>query len=113
MQQLLKSSKIAHQITALLQFVTAAGITEQQQQVPAAAAVLAAESALLLAAPAAVMHSTVHKLLLRQPALDVNGLPLLSRIMAGGSGRGAAGVLAEQQWLMRLLWLGLRVSQIP
>jgi hypothetical protein len=97
-----------------------------QQQLPAAAAVLATEAALLLAAPAAAMHNTVHKLLLRQPALDTAGLPLFGRIMAGGASglnsnsksnkggaggvKGAAAVMAERQWLMRLLWLGLRVS---
>jgi hypothetical protein len=69
------------------------------------------------------MHTTVHRLLLRQPALDTVGLPLFGRIMAGGASgsnsnsksggggvKGAAAVMAERQWLMRLLWLGLRVS---
>jgi hypothetical protein len=124
LQQQLRSSKRSHQLTALLNWV-AAGITTPQQQLPAAAAVLAAESALLLAAPAAAMHATVHKLLLRQPALDTAGLPLFGRIMAGGASglnsksgsfggsggvKGAAAVMAERQWLMRLLWMGLRVG---
>jgi hypothetical protein len=125
LQQQLRSSKRSHQLTALLNWV-AAGITTPPQQLPAAAAVLAAEASLLLAAPAAAMHNTVDKLLLRQPALDTAGLPLFGRIMAGGGSslnsnsksskggaggvKGAAAVMAERQWLMRLLWLGLRVS---
>jgi hypothetical protein len=87
-------------------------------QIPTASAVLAAEVALLLAAPAAAMHTPAQKLLLRQPALDVTGLPLFSRIMnsssssrgsGGGSVRGVTAALLEKQWLLRLLWLGLRV----
>lgn len=118
LQQQLRSPKRSHQLTALLTWV-AAGITQPQQQLPAASAVLAAEAALLLAAPAAVMHGAVHKLLLRQPALDTTGLPLFGRILAGsgsssgkggGGVKGAAAVMAERQWLMQLLWLGLRVS---
>lgn len=119
-QQLLRSSKRSHQLRALLLFVAAGCDAARAQQgtaapqLPTASAVLAAEAALLLAAPAALMHSTVHKLLLRQPALDVAGLPLFTRVLSGrasGAVKGAAALLAERQWLLQLLWMAVRVSR--
>jgi Nucleolar pre-ribosomal-associated protein 1 len=122
---LLRSSKRSHQLMAVLQW-TRAGVAAldssggeddgEHPQLPSAAAVLSAEAALLLAAPAALMHDTVRKLLLRQPALDTAGLPLLRRILAGAGGsggaRGAAVAVSERHWLLRLLWMGLRVRRV-
>lgn len=122
------------QLGALLAFVRDA-VTRPLQRFPAPSALLAAEASLLLPAPGATMHGTVARLLLRQPALDVSGLPLLSRLLlvsgggavaagavaasagggsgSSGGGRGAmttdsaAAAALQRAWMLRLLWAGM------
>jgi hypothetical protein len=92
------------QLEALLSYVRN-GVSAPLQRLPAAAAALAAEASLLLRAPGAAAHGYVRRLLLRAPAADFGRLPWTMRLLAAG----AQHHRADRQWLLRMMWLGLRV----
>lgn len=93
------------QLEALLSYIRN-GVTRPLQRLPAAAAAFAAEASLLLRAPGAAAHGYVSRLLLRAPAADFARLPWSMRLLSAGG----AHHRSDRQWLLRMMWLGLRVS---
>jgi hypothetical protein len=83
------------------------GVTAPLQRLPSAAAAFAAEAALLLRAPGAAAHGYVSRLLLRAPAADFGRLPWTMRLLTAGGPQHRA----DRQWVLRLMWMGLRVSR--
>jgi hypothetical protein len=77
------------------------------QQLPAISATLAAEASLVLCHPESPLFRPVHRTVLATPALALAEVPLARKLLTPGSRTAAA----EQVWMLRLLWVGLRGSK--
>jgi nucleolar pre-ribosomal-associated protein 1 len=90
-------------LSALLAHVRNA-VTRPFQRLPAVSAAFAAEASLALCHPGCAMFRAVQRAVAARPALDLADVPLLRKLLTPGGPRAAA----EQVWLLRLMWAGLR-----
>ncbi len=114
------------QLSALLSFVQNA-VTKPFQRLPAPSAAFAAEASLLLLSPGGVakgaakarsvegmssgldgLARSVSKLLMRQPAMPIDEVPLMHKLLLAGGPRHRG----ERTWMLQMLWMGLRVSGV-
>lgn len=73
-------------------------------RLPALHAVFFAEAALCLVNPGSLMYPAINKLLLKAPALNLNAVPLVGRLLMSGAQHHAA----ERTWGLKLMAVGVR-----
>ncbi|XP_057980376.1 uncharacterized protein LOC131166095 isoform X2 [Malania oleifera] len=100
-----KRGKDAMRLRLLLTYLQN-GIEEPCQRIPSITAVFAAEASLILLDPAHDHYSTIWKLLMHSPKMNIKSVPLFHNFFWSSS----INFKADRLWILRLLYAGLNVD---